>query len=240
MSFRRAAVAALLSLMLTIPGPDAHAQVIGTFSWQTQPFCNVVTVTVIQQGPRYQLSGTDNLCGSGTAVVTGTAVPSGAGVLFGMTVAYPSGHAAHLSATVSLASLSGTWSEASGHTGGFVFGGAAGGSLRPVPRNARAYGRVRVIGIIPGTSFWDMAFVGEHPGFLSARTPGGGVTCLRPDPSVLSLADVAGGFLQDASGNDTRLYFNGSFGCNADEVRVMQKINSSGALTNQNFNVLVP
>jgi hypothetical protein len=104
----------------------------------------------------------------------------------------------------------------------------------------RAYGRVRVIGVIPSTSFWDMAFDGPHPGFLSARTPGGGVTCLKPDPAVLTPADVSGGFLTDASGNDTRLYFNGSFGCDDDEVRVVQKSNFDGSPTNQSFNVLVP
>ena len=104
----------------------------------------------------------------------------------------------------------------------------------------RGYGRVRSIGVIPSTSYWDMAFVGDHAGFISARTPGGGITCLLPDPALLTPADVMGGFLQDASGNDTRLYFNGSFGCNDDEVRVVQRSNSDGSLTNQSFNVLVP
>ena len=108
---------------------------------------------------------------------------------------------------------------------------------RVVPRG---YGRVRVIGVIPSTSFWDMAFDGPHPGFLSARTPGGGVTCLKPDPAVLTPADVTGGLLTDASGNDTRLYFNADFGCDDDEVRVVQKFNFDGSSTNQSFNVLVP
>jgi hypothetical protein len=106
----------------------------------------------------------------------------------------------------------------------------------------RGLGHVRVIGIIPATIYWDMAFDGPHPGFLSARTPGGGVTCLKPDPAVLSITDVTGGFLTDASGNDTRSYFNGTglSGCGDDEVVVMQKNNNSDLASNQAFNVLVP
>lgn len=116
----------------------ASAQVIGTFSWTTLPNCNVVTVTVIQQGPLYQLTGSDSLCGAGPAPVTGTAVPGGPGVVFGMTVAYPSGRAANLSASISLASLSGTWADADGNTGTFSFGAVAGAAARPTPAAATA------------------------------------------------------------------------------------------------------
>ena len=45
----------------TVLGTElSSAQVIGSFSWQTQPYCNVVTVTVVQQGANFQLSGSDN------------------------------------------------------------------------------------------------------------------------------------------------------------------------------------
>lgn len=116
----------------------ATAQVIGTFTWQTQPYCNVVTVQVIQQGPLYQLIGTDSLCGAGTAPVTGTAVPAGGNVVFGMTAALPTGRAAHLSATISLATLSGTWNDADGNNGVFAFGAAAAGAARPAPASVSA------------------------------------------------------------------------------------------------------
>jgi hypothetical protein len=111
----------------------SDAQVIGTFSWRTQPYCNIVTVTVIQQGGVYQLVGADNLCGTGTAPITGTAVPTGAGVAFGFSAALPTGGTAHLSATISLATLSGTWTDADGNTGSFAFGSPAAGSPRPPP-----------------------------------------------------------------------------------------------------------
>lgn len=127
----------LVTLFVAAP-VVATAQVIGTFSWQTQPYCNAITVTVIQQGALYQLTGTDNLCGAGTAPVTGTAVPVGSNVVFGITAALPTGRAAHLSATISLATLSGTWSDADGNTGGFAFGASAAGAARPTPASASA------------------------------------------------------------------------------------------------------
>lgn len=116
----------------------ANAQVIGTFSWQTQPYCNVVTVTVVQQGGMYQLAGNDALCGAGAAPVTGTAIPTGTGVAFGFVAALPSGRAAHISASITLGTLSGTWTDADGNTGPFVFGAATAGAPRPAPLPATA------------------------------------------------------------------------------------------------------
>jgi hypothetical protein len=120
-------------LVLLACSTTASAQVIGTFAWQTQPYCNVVTVTVVQQGAQYQLTGHDNLCGAGPAPVTGTAVPAGGGVRFGFAVARPDGRAAHLSASIDLGTLSGTWADEAGLGGTFAFGGAGGGALRPAP-----------------------------------------------------------------------------------------------------------
>ncbi|MEZ5417798.1 MAG: hypothetical protein R2708_10695 [Vicinamibacterales bacterium] len=135
MSTRYSAAAAVI--VVAFAGA-ADAQVIGTFSWQTQPYCNVITVQVIQQGPLYQLTGSDNLCGTGTAPVTGTAVPAGGAVVFGLTAALPSGRAAQISASISLATVSGTWADADGHTGAFAFAASTGGSLRPAPAPATA------------------------------------------------------------------------------------------------------
>lgn len=138
MTTRSTNTIAAAAIALAVLAGAADAQTIGTFSWQTQPYCNVVTVQVIQQGPLYQLIGSDNLCGAGTAPITGTAVPAGGGVALGMTAALPNGRAAHLSATVSLATISGTWSDADGHTGPFTFNANAGGGARPVPAGATA------------------------------------------------------------------------------------------------------
>jgi hypothetical protein len=73
----------------------AGAQNLGTFKWQTLPFCNVLTLTVIQQGAGFQIVGSDDLCGGGPAPVNGTAVLAAGGVNFGVEVVLPSGRATH-------------------------------------------------------------------------------------------------------------------------------------------------
>ena len=115
----------------------ATAQTLGPFTWQTQPYCNVLTVTVVPQGGHFQLVGSDNLCGAGTAPVTGTAVPVGGDVRFGISIATPSGRPTHLTTTISLGSLSGSWTDDEGRTGTFQFGGAGGGQARPAPAVVR-------------------------------------------------------------------------------------------------------
>lgn len=137
MNTRYSKIATVSAFVIAIAGA-ADAQVIGTFSWQTQPYCNVITVQVHQQGPLYQLTGSDNLCGTGTAPVTGTAVPVGGAVVFGLTAALPSGRAAQISASISLATVSGTWADADGHTGTFAFGANTAGAPRPTPAPATA------------------------------------------------------------------------------------------------------
>lgn len=131
---------ALAMIGLVLGWTSADAQVVGTFTWQTQPYCNTVSVTIVQQGGVYQLVGTDDLCGAGPAPVTGTAIPSATGVAMGLTIAYPGGQAAQLSTSVSLPSASGTWTDADGHTGPFAFAQSTGGNPRPTPASASAIG----------------------------------------------------------------------------------------------------
>lgn len=123
----------LSTLAFALLSTSAGAQVVGTFKWQTQPYCNVVTLTLVQQGGMYQLTGVDDLCGGGAAPVTGTAVVTG-GVAMGFAVALPSGRAAHLTATLTLPSASGSWTDADGNSGTFLLtNGGGAGSTRPAP-----------------------------------------------------------------------------------------------------------
>lgn len=130
--------AALLVMMAAMPSASrADAQVVGTFNWQTQPYCNVVTLTIVQQGGMYQLAGADDLCRSGAAPATGTAVVTGGGVALGFTVSLPTGRAAHLSAVVNVANGSGSWSDADGNTGTFFLTAGVGiGAPRPMPTSS--------------------------------------------------------------------------------------------------------
>lgn len=111
-------------------------QVLGVFRWQMQPYCNLVTFTVIQQGPTYQLTGNDNLCGAPQfAPATGTATPNPNGTIsLGFDIVLTSGATAHVSATVNLSNVSGTWSDADGNSGPFLFDPpGVGGPPRPAP-----------------------------------------------------------------------------------------------------------
>ena len=115
---------------------SAEAQTIGTFSWQLQPFCNVVSLTVSLSGPGYTLDGFDDQCGlGGRAPITGGATSNADGTIgFGFTVVTaPGGAPVHVAARITLAALSGTWNDSAGNTGAFAFGAAAAGSPRPLP-----------------------------------------------------------------------------------------------------------
>jgi hypothetical protein len=131
-------VSLVATLLAASVATVASAQVVGEFRWQTQPYCNVLTLMVVQQGAQFHLSGSDDLCGAGSAPVTGTAVATGGAVAIGVTIALPSGAPAHLTASIALANVSGTWNDADGHTGPFAFNAATGGASRPAPARAAA------------------------------------------------------------------------------------------------------
>jgi len=113
----------------------AHAQTVGTFRWQLQPYCNVVTATVTQSGGVFTIDGTDDLCGANPrASVTGLAFQNANGtVSFGLSLVVPPAPTPiHLTATIDLGSLGGTWKDSAGNTGAFVFSpGSITGSPRP-------------------------------------------------------------------------------------------------------------
>lgn len=117
----------------------AVAQPIGAFRWQMQPYCNVVTVNVVQAGGIYHLNGTDDQCGaSRVAAAFGEAFlnPDGS-IGFGLTIVTTGntvgGAPVHVDATITLATLSGTWRDSSGQAGAWTFtpGAGTGGSTRP-------------------------------------------------------------------------------------------------------------
>jgi hypothetical protein len=126
------------AVAIVILGASAHAsaQNLGTFRWQLQPLCNVVTLTVTQNGTIYRLEGTDDQCGAATvAPVIGIAAvnPNGSIELGLNHVTTPGGVPIHVDAAISIASLSGSWRDSAGSTGTFIFtpGPGIGGAVRP-------------------------------------------------------------------------------------------------------------
>lgn len=136
---------ALLALTLVFPLSPATAQPFGTYSWQLQPFCNRVTVTLNQDGALYSLDGFDDQCGAAQrAPLVGTAVlnPDGTAGLGFTVVTVPSARAVHVDARVNPATGSGTWGDSAGNSGTFALGGRVPGSPRPLPANALAWGTI--------------------------------------------------------------------------------------------------
>lgn len=134
MFFTRARLLIAVFGVLVTTG-SAWAQPLGTFRWQQQPFCNILTLNVIGEGGSYTLDGTDDLCGaSEKASVNGLAFQNPDGTIgFGLTMVAPGGAAMHVNATINLVTLGGTWSDSAGNTGDLVFtpGAGAPGPMRP-------------------------------------------------------------------------------------------------------------
>ena len=116
---------ALLGVLTLVAPVLASTQSLGTFRWQLQPCCNVVTVAVTQVGGIYRLEGTDDRCGGGRdlAAAQGLAFPNPDGTIgFGMTiVAAPGGRPVHVDAEIAVATASGTWRDSVGSMGAFAF-----------------------------------------------------------------------------------------------------------------------
>jgi Chaperone of endosialidase len=127
-----------LTLGMLVAGEiPAPAQTLGVFRWQMQPYCNVLSLAVTQNGSIYRLEGTDDQCGgTGLASAAGVAfVNPGGNIGFGLTIVTAPGAAPqHVDATITLAGLSGTWRDSAGRSGAFVFtpGSGTGGSVRPL------------------------------------------------------------------------------------------------------------
>ena len=154
-----------LCALLLLPAA-AGAQSLGTLRWQLQPFCNVVTLNVNQQGAVYTLDGFDDQCGAAQrAPLVGLATPNPDGSIgFGLNVVtVPGGRGVQIDARITLATLSGPWSDSAGNSGTFAFGATTGGSPRPAPTSGGG-------ATIPGT----FALLNDG-GFLARGTAGVGV-----------------------------------------------------------------
>jgi hypothetical protein len=135
----------------------ASAQSLGTFRWQLAPYCNLVTVNVVQTGAVYTLDGWDDQCGNLRAPVVGAAMLNFDGSIeLGMNiVTAPGGAPVHVAARITLPSASGQWSDSAGNSGAFILGGNPSG-LAPRPSDGIGAGAInpaevqaRVTGVCP-------------------------------------------------------------------------------------------
>lgn len=148
--FGAAAVLTLVAASATA----VSAQPLGTFRWQLQPFCNIVTLNVIQQSGVYTLDGFDDQCGAGQrahAVGVASVNPDGT-VGFGLHIVAAGGGPVHVEAALNLQTVGGTWRDSTGNTGQFVFtpGPGIGGSPRPLSATGLPPGGVTAGHLAPG------------------------------------------------------------------------------------------
>jgi Pentapeptide repeats (8 copies)/Collagen triple helix repeat (20 copies) len=124
---------------------QSWAQPVGSFSWQLQPYCNVIATNIVQSGGVFVLDGFDDNCGGSAprSAVTGIATPNADGtVSVGLTVVNASGGPPpHVAARITLPGAGGTWQDSGGQSGTFVLGGNSFGS-GPRPYVAPAPGPV--------------------------------------------------------------------------------------------------
>lgn len=169
-----------LAALVLLAAPAAEAQPLGTFRWQLQPYCNVVTVAVTQNGSVYRLEGNDDRCGAGSASVIGTAFLNPNGTLgFGLNIVEPGGSPVHVDAVLPFPALNGSWRDSGGHSGAFIFtvGAGSGGSVRPAAGPVGAANvdasqvQLRVSGSCPAGQY--MQSVGQT-GAVTCSTAAGG------------------------------------------------------------------
>ena len=125
---------AMFVLATALSAAPVTAQTL-TLTWQMQPFCNRIAVTLTPTTTGFMLHGFDDLCGAGArASVVGTAVlnPNGtAGVNF-VVIPAPGAPGVQVAGVVSPATAQGTWSDSFGNGGTFVANGATPGlPVRP-------------------------------------------------------------------------------------------------------------
>jgi hypothetical protein len=125
----------LVVAVLTVGAGSARAQtVFGTFSWQMEPYCNTVTLSLISMPTGFTVEGVEDQCGnSNKASAVGTAAFNILGNLrINFTIGLPSPQPVQVTADVSTANGEGAWTDSNGHAGTFRFFGATPG-LPPRP-----------------------------------------------------------------------------------------------------------
>ena len=197
--------------LLTAAG--ASAQVLGTFSWQMQPYCNIVTLTLTQTPGGFTADGSDNQCGAAKlAGAAGMALfnPDGTVGLEFTIVTAPSGKAVHVSASVNPGNGSGSWTDSVGNSGTMALGAPGSGSPRPLPASGLGAAVITSAEIAPnavGVSNINAAQVqtritGSCPAgqTVSGVNQNGSVSCAAPPVELLAALVSSNATLTRGSG----------------------------------------
>ena len=113
----------LIALAFAASATAASAQVFGTFTWQMQPYCNRVTLTLTSVTGNFTLDGSDDQCGAvkkASANGIGVFNPDGT-VGLNFTIVTSTGQAVAIAASVSPSNGQGPWTDSLGNSGTFAF-----------------------------------------------------------------------------------------------------------------------
>ena len=236
----------VVMMSLLFAATSASAQPLGTFRWQMQPFCNVLTLSVTQVGSTYRLEGVDELCGGATsAAAIGVAFlkPNGS-IGFGLTLVLEPGAAPlHVVATINLPSLNGTWQDEQGNAGTFAFNPVvAAGPPRPV-------GTATQVGWVNVNSNATLRSTSSNLNGTTVVRPAAnpvGVYCIRFPAGAAFQPEAATGSVQQQFGGNGAVSFitvTRTFGsaCNAVGFNVaVQTYDLAGAPADRAFMVVIP
>jgi hypothetical protein len=137
-----------IAVLVVLGSAVAYAQgpvqpvVIGTFHWQLQPYCNTLSLTVVQEGSQFRVQGTESCDAADVSQpVQGVATADPAGTIyFSVRTSFPGGSSSEgtwVWASLSLATLNGTWQDDADRRGQFirVAGPVAGTNRRGIGAN---------------------------------------------------------------------------------------------------------